>query len=76
MFTDLKLKAEYRKQVSKQAPGERILICEKCFVAGRRCVYQGWNASQHVTTKKNIGCTLDGNISKVNLIITISNSTK
>lgn len=54
-------KADFRKQVKKKAVGEKIMICENCLAEGRRSVYQGWNSSQHVKAKKNIGCTTDRN---------------
>jgi len=61
MPADQKKKADFRKQVKKKALGEKILICESCLKAKRRCVYQGHNPSQHITAKKNIGCTADSN---------------
>ena len=62
MLTPQKKKADFRKQVKKKALGEKIMICENCLEAGRRSVFQGWNSSQHVKAKKNIGCTTDRNM--------------
>ena len=48
----------------KKALGEKIIICENCLKEGRQSVFQGWNSSQHVKAKKNIGCTTDRNFFK------------
>lgn len=62
MLTPQKKNADFRKQVKKKALDEKIMICENCLEAGRRSVFQGWNSSQHVKAKKNIGCTTDRNM--------------
>ena len=64
MPTPVVKKADFRKQVKKKALGEKIMICENCLKEGRRSVFQGWNSSQHVKAKKNMGCTTDRKVLK------------